>query len=464
MSRARPDFRVIIVERGRRLGRGVAYGACAPRHLLNVPVSRMEVGLTPGFADWLQATPAARGALDEALDESDGDLATAFVPRALFGDYMQARVTEALTTGPGAGLAAVRGEAVGLLAPPRRGAHLADGREIEADIVVLATGNFAPRAPGGADPWLYDHPAFIPDPWAPEAFDGVAGDDPVLLLGTGLTMVDVALRLNATGHHGPILAVSRRGLVPETHAGGGTWPAFLGDALPASPVRLLRVVRQQVAAAQAQGTPWQRVFDAARPAVATVWRQWSLVQRRQFLRRLRPRWDVLRHRMAPRIASALAGMVDAGLLETVAAGVRGYRIVEGGEMPRVEATLKPRGGAERAFVAAWVVNCTGPRRDVATLGTPLFADLRDRGLALPDELGLGLETDDAALLDGVRRASDWLFALGPLTCPSWWEIVAVPEIAVQVGALVNRIASGDIPRAGDHPLSPVDFLDLGAGI
>ena len=62
-----PDARVIVVERNRRVGRGLAYGACAPDHLLNVPVSRMELGLVPAFGDWLQSH---RKELDEALAES----------------------------------------------------------------------------------------------------------------------------------------------------------------------------------------------------------------------------------------------------------------------------------------------------------------------------------------------------------------------------------------------------------
>ena len=66
-ARARPGARVILVEKSRRVGRGLAYGACAPEHLLNVPVARVEVGLEPGFADWLRR----RGTdLEEALAES----------------------------------------------------------------------------------------------------------------------------------------------------------------------------------------------------------------------------------------------------------------------------------------------------------------------------------------------------------------------------------------------------------
>jgi len=460
MARARPDFRVVVIERERRLGRGVAYGACSPEHMLNVPVSRMEVGLTPRFGDWLATHPAAGLALAAALSESGGDLAAAFAPRALFGEYLEARVADALVIGPGRGLASVRGEAVKLLAGPRRGLMLADGREIAADIVVLATGNMAPGSPSGPDAWFYDSAAFIPDPWAAGAFEGLAPGDPVLLLGSGLTMVDVALRLDADGHRGPMLAVSRRGLAPKVHAAGGTWPSFLEEILPASPRRLTRLVRDQVAQANARGVPWQRVFDAARPAIPAAWRGWSLAEKRQFLRHLRTRWDVHRHRMAPRIAAALSALLETKRLEILAARVRGYRPAAVG----VEVVLTQRGGPRRTFVAARVINCTGPRRDLARLGTPLLADLRDRGLALPDQLGLGLETSNGALLDSARRPSDRLYALGALTCPSWWEITAVPEISVQVDRLVAHIAQGGTPEHDAPDLTAEDFLDLGAGI
>ncbi len=464
LHRAAPaDTRVLAIEAGRRFGRGVAYGACSPGHLLNVPVSRMEVGLTPRFGAWLQATARAASAMAAALEESGGDLAAGFAPRVLFGDYLEERLTEALVTGPGPGIAAVRGEAVGLLASPRRGLRLADGREIEADLVVLATGNLAPGRPGGPDAWLYDSPRFIADPWAPHAFADVAPDEPLLLLGTGLTMVDIALKLAADGHTGPMLATSRRGLTPAAHLAGGAWPSFLERALPASPRALTRLVRGQVAEAAAAGVPWQRVFDAARPAVPAVWQSWTLAQKRQFLRHLRPRWDVHRHRMAPRIAAALEALRASGQLEIMAGRVRAYRPIGYGS-GRIEATLATRAGGSRSYTAGWVINCTGPRRNLAGLGNPLIADLRARGLMQPDALGLGLETQDGALIDSAGRPSDWLFAIGPLTCPTWWEIVAVPEIAVQVDALVAALTDPDFGHSSRQRLTSEEFLDLGAGI
>ncbi len=472
LIRARPDFRVLLVESGRRLGRGIAYGACSPQHLLNVPVSRMEVGLSPGFGAWLSGDPAARAAMAPALVESGGDLKAAFAPRALFGRYLQAHVTRALTGGAGPGLIAVRGEAVRLDAAGGLTLWLADGRAIEADQLVLATGNLPPRAPGGPGRWVYDSPHFIPDPWAVDALDDVGAEDPVLLLGTGLTAVDIALKLAAQGHRGRTLALSRRGLTPQVHADGGAWPSFLEAALPASPLALSRLIRRQVAAAEASGTPWQRVFDAARPAIPAAWRGWTAAQRRRFLRHARPHWDVRRHRMAPRVAAAFHALVASGRLGIAAGRITGYRATgadgpdgsDGGPVAPIEVDYVARGGGARRFAAAWVINCTGPQRDLSRCGAPLLAGLRESGLATPDALGLGLETEDGALVDRSRRPSDRLFALGALTCPSWWEIVAVPEISVQVDRLVARLSRAERQAPDSHPLAAEDFLDLGAGI
>lgn len=451
LHRARPDWRIVVVEPKKKLGRGVAYGACGPQHLLNVPVSRMEIGLTPGFAEWLAPR---RSGIAEALVESGLDLPAAYVPRRLFGDYVEERVNEVLQTKARNGLTAVRGEAVRLL-DEGKGVLLTDGREIKADIVVLAMGNLPPRPPGGPDRWLYDTGFFIPDPWAAEAFSDIDPSEPLLLVGAGLTMVDVALRLTTEGHRGPILAVSRRGLKPKRHQSGGAWAEFLHDKIPASPLTLLRIVRAEIAAAEAQNIPWQRVFDAARPAVASIWSAWDDKSRRQFLRHLRVRWDIHRHRTAPRIADGIDTLVSERRLDMVGGRISSYR--EDG--PLVEATIALRGGGTRAFKAGHVINCTGPGADFDKIAIPLIADLRQRRLAVADALGVGFETEDCAVIDASGRTSSWLFALGPLTRPAWWEITAVPEINLQIDRLVAQLTAAAPAR-----LTPADFLFIGEGI
>lgn len=449
----RPDWRVVMVEASSRPGRGLAYGACAPSHLLNVPVARMEAGLTPAFGDWL----AGRPEMAEALAESGGEMSAAFSSRELWGQYLQQQVAAARVTGKGPGLAVLRGEAVRLLDPPRRGLVLSDGREVEADTVVLATGNLPPRPPLPADSWLRDCAAFAADPWAADALDGVDPDAPVLLLGTGLTMVDIALKLAEDGHRGPILAVSRRGLLPGAHRYGGHWEPFLGPLLPASPLTLSKAIRAEVRRADAAGQPWQRVIDAVRPVIASVWSSWTPAQKRQFLRHQRPRWDVHRHRMAPRIAQRIAALMASGQLSIRAGRTRDW--TPAGEA--VAVTLHPRGGgAAETLTVAKVINCTGPRSDLGGLEIPLWADLARKGLIAPDALGLGLETQDCAVLDAGGEVSTWLHALGPLTRPAWWEIVAVPEITAQAESLAHRLAEDQVAT----PSLQEAFVDLGAGI
>jgi uncharacterized NAD(P)/FAD-binding protein YdhS len=453
LTAARPDWRVVLIDPSSRPGRGLAYGACAPSHLLNVPVARMEAGLSPAFGDWLGERPE----MAEALTESGGAMSAAFSPRELWGQYLQQQVAAARVTDNGPGLTVLRGEAVRLLDPPRRGLVLSDGREVEADTIVLATGNLPPRPPLPADSWLRDSAAFAADPWATDALTGIDLDAPVLLLGTGLTMVDIALKLDEEGHRGPMLAVSRRGLLPGAHRHGGHWEPFLAPMLPASPLTLSQAIRAEVRRAEAAGQPWQRVIDAVRPVIARIWSSWTPAQKRQFLRHQRPRWDVHRHRMAPRIAQRIDALMASGQLTVRAARTRDWTPAGDG----VTVALHPRGGGPaETLTVAKVINCTGPRSDLHGLEVPLYADLARKGLIAPDDLGLGLETADCAVLGSRGEVSTWLYALGPLTRPAWWEITAVPEITAQVDGLAHRLA-------GDTVVTPSleeAFVDLGAGI
>jgi uncharacterized NAD(P)/FAD-binding protein YdhS len=455
--RQRPDTRLFLIERDARPGLGLAYGACADYHLLNVPAQRMEVGLNPGFQDWL-ATHA--DGLSDALAESGARLGDAYVPRAMFGAYLRSRLEATASFGDSNGINLVRGEAVRLLDYPARGVQLSDGRRIEADLIVLATGNLPPRAPASRDAWVYDTPQFIDDPWAKGAIETLDADEPVLLLGTGLTMVDIVLKLQAAGHRGKMLAVSRRGQLPLSHRAGGSWEPFIDAATHHPPRTLARLVRNEAKRAEAAGIPWQRVIDAVRPSIARLWHSWSAAEREGFLRHLRPYWDVHRHRMAPRVAALFFALIKSGQLRTMAGRIRSYRR-EGEEL---RATIAPRRSHDTVtFDARRVVNCTGPRSDLDRIAIPLFSDMLRRGLIAADQLGLGLETRDCAVVGSAGHTSPWLYALGPLTRPAWWEVTATPEINAQIDRLVEELCAPEHGH-GTAPLLADAFSDLGAGI
>ncbi len=460
---AQAGIHPILIEAARQAGPGLAYRAAAPEHLLNVPVQRMEVGLSPSFHDWLGGFPNETVA---AIVDA-GNLADAFVPRVLFGRYLAGRVEAALAAGR---LTRLRGEVTRIhkRSVGQYELTLADGRLVAAARIVLATGNLPPKAPdigGEGDQTLTDSPLFVPDPWSAECLADLRPDAPVLLIGTGLTMADIAFSLHSDGHRGPIFVLSRRGLLPLAHAGGGAWPVFLkaGESEALSPLVLLRRIRKEARAAIMQGVPWQRVMDVVRPLGAQIWAGWSRAQRMQFLRHLRPFWDVHRHRLPPRVARALQGLIDSGQLMPLRGRLK--RFAHRDDCVDIAYAVRHRPEIRNIKVER-VINCTGPRTDFAGQGTSLYADLRAQGLIHADRLALGLETSDVRVIDAHGQISDSLFAVGGLTRPAWWEITAVPEIAVQISRLAHALSqdAGTFDSSHRAPSLAHDFSDIGAGI
>jgi uncharacterized NAD(P)/FAD-binding protein YdhS len=307
------------------------------------------------------------------------------------------------------------------------------GREISADAVVLAAGVLRPAPPPGADPGLMSSPRYVADPWsAVGQLEPDAGD--VLLIGTGLTMVDVAMALAAPSRR--IWAISRRGLLPRNHAPVATRPPIARPS--GSPLAILRQMR---AAAGAEN--WREAVDDVRPHVMAVWRAWTDAERAAFLRHLRPWWDVSRHRLAPSVARQVASMMRAREL-TVRAG-EVVRLTPSRD--QVEVTWRPRGGhALRRLSVAAVVNCTGFAGDLSRVEDPLLARLMSRGLIRADRHRLGLEVDEQARpLSRDGAVSPGFYAVGPLTRGGVWEMTSVPDIRNQA-ADTARVILSELPR------------------
>ena len=405
---ARAGADVALVEQGDRFAAGAAYGTLDGNHLLNVRARSMSAfAEDPGhFAAWVGA-------------EGLGDGGT-FVRRRDYHRYIASILDDAVATGR---VRLVRGEAVSA----QDGAvTLAAGDTIASSAVVLAGGNYPSRLPA-----LLRRPVAVDDPWSQEgvavreALAKQSGD--VLLLGTGLTMVDVALSLDSAGFAGRIVATSRRGLVPRGHE---EVPA---NPLPAPPVAsLLETTRWLRRAAPERG--WRAAVDALRPVTRDLWQSLSLAEQKRFLRHARPWWDVHRHRIAPQAAARIAALRQAGRLDVVPGRISSF---EAGEVRIVR-----RGGGEAHYTIAGVVNCTGPEGAIARVADPLIRQLLASGEARPDALGIALDVDqDSRLLRGDGTRSPNLYALGPLTRGVFWEMVAVPDIRGQALGLARLLTA-----------------------
>lgn len=405
---ARRKVPSVLIDGSGRMNRGVAYSTTEPVHLLNVPSGRMSAwpDRPCDFAEWL------------------GDEGGSFAERRAFGRYLGQIAEEyggQVERRCQAAVAARRDEAGWQVT-------LESGESVAGSALVLANGNQAPGPLRLAE--ALDGELFVNNPWSEQAREVIArvsgeGGD-VLILGTGLTMIDTVLSLDAVGHRGRIVALSRRGLAPRAHAPHE--PVNVRrDELPG--LRLLplwRWLRQR-----SDEVGFRAAVDSLRPHSRTIWQALPDGDRRRFLRHARPWWDVHRHRIAPEIGRQLAELAADGRLEIVAGRVR--RLHRHHQQLLASIVMRHSGRTgERAFAAAF--NCTGPLGDMERTRDPLLRQLMTGGKVQVDKLGMGLQVDDRS------RAGEKVWAVGPLTKGCYWEIVAVPDIRGQAEAVAADIA------------------------
>ena len=413
------DARGALIDAGARAARGLAYGTPYGAHLLNVPAGRMSAFPDdPGhFLRWLRARDASAEA-------------GTFAPRAQYGDYLASLLADEetytrVTRLGGTAIGLTRGDAQRSRDAQRLSrwtVHLHDGRTIAARAVVIALGNLPPSDPLQLEG---DPPAeYVRDPWAPGAAIGLAPDAPVLLIGSGLTSIDVAVALRHEGHRGPIYTLSRNGRLPQAHAPSTPRPLESVPPECASPAGALRWARRRVKA----GDEWRAIVDSLRPHTVAIWQGWSPAQRGSFLRHLKNLWDVHRHRAAPEVLGELSVDVLRGRVVGMRARPQG-----------VSVDWRPAGADEtHTLDVARVINCTGPASDYARLDLPLVVQMRRAGWLVPDPLRLGVETaPDGRLIGADGQPVDDLYTLGPLRRPALWESTAIPEIRQQAMELAR---------------------------
>lgn len=407
-------LRVAIVERGDHPGLGVAYSTHCRGHLLNVRASDMTAlaDEPDHFVEWLARNGGGLGRTD-------------FVPRADYGRYLQDLLAESLKRSEGR-LKVVTGDVIAIHDQPN-GVELeiAGSDRLRARKAVLATGHRPPSADSGA---------YRGNPWREDAIAGLASDASILLIGTSLTMIDVLVSLLEHGHKGPIVALSRRGLVPHSHPAApipspkvDTSDLFTGS-LSQRMARFRSIVRN--------GLGWPGLMQLLRPHNNELWHGLDLEERRRFLRHLRPWWDIHRHRVAPQIGALIDAAKARGQLSIVSGRIE----IGPTTQDMVEVTIIRCGSTkrdQRSFDR--VVDCRGPRNEV-DVHLPLHAQLVKDGLLRADPLNQGLDVAaDEALIARDGAPSSRLYVLGPPTRGRYTEIVAIPDIRIQAAAVAEQL-------------------------
>lgn len=411
-----------VIEPRATLGAGVAYSTSDPAHRINVPARLMSV-----FADdpeqfdrWLRDTGELSH--DPAMRTPDDRL---FPARAVFGRYV---------AGLADGLGHVRARAVS--ATPDGAefrVELDDGAVIAADALVLATSH-PPAALPRALATIADDARVVRSPWGVDLAAKVGPEATVAIVGTGLTMADAMSSLRAGGHRGPVVAISRRGLLPRRRSLSVIEPhgAFADD-----PARTAAALVRRVRATM-RGIPWERAIEALRQQATPVWQALPLTERKRFLRHVRPFWDAHRYPCAPQAADVLC----AGGLRVVAGSLLAARAEAGA----LTLTVRRHGGATETIAATLVVNCTGPAHADVVAATPVLASLSHAGLLQADPLGLGVAVDmRGRVLDRDAQPVAGLFVAGPLARGTFGELIGLPQVSNQPRAVADEISR--MPRS-----------------
>jgi uncharacterized NAD(P)/FAD-binding protein YdhS len=414
--------RVTLIERREAFARGVAYSTPSPAHLLNVRASNMSA--LPDDPDHFVRWLVARGAGNPQ----------SFALRRDYGLYLGELLEATRAAAPGR--LAMRRDAAAEIrhAGDRMTIGLDSGESVTADAVVLALGNLPPHDPPAFADAALPPDCYIRDPWSTDFTEGLTDEDIVLIIGTGLTMIDVVLTLEASGFGGRIVALSRHGLVPRTHDEAMMPPPAPAEKPAETGSALLRLIRNH-----AELVGWRAAIDELRPYTQAMWLSAPVEEQKRFLRHLHAWWDVHRHRIAPQVAEQIYAVRRSGRLEIVAGKIDDVALRDGG----VTIGYRPRHTNRHETIGARrVINCTGPQGDLLRTREPLLHLLMAAGLIRPDRHRFGIDVNAQAETIGVQDiANPRLLALGSMTRGTFWEIVAVPDIRVQTWAVARRLSN-----------------------
>lgn len=428
LAQGRP-LTLYLCERSGHFGSGYAYDTPYAYHLLNVRAKDMSAfeAEPDHFVHWLETHPEL--CLHHGVQ---GDVRNQFVPRLLYRHYLQALLHELSQTSTTTTIHCISSEVMDVRPSEQ---HLtlqcADHAQFNVDRVILATGNPSPAAfpfPIG------DMQRVIANPWQYTALTQISAEDPVLIIGTGLSMIDAVLTLHHQQHRGPIYAVSRHGLLPLPHSEQQQVVNLSTHTLPSEMRALSGAVRQLCREHMHAGGDWRSVIQGLRQRVPLLWAEATPAERKRFLRHLLPYWNIHRHRVHTTLAALLADLTQCGQLQVIAGRVCAVN--------DYQAHIALRHTGQKCVVpVTWVINCMGPATNI-TQHSALIKQLCARGLARADSVQVGLDVGPTGALKDVNgNMSTTIYTIGPPSKAYAWESAAVPEIRQQCLHLARTLLS-----------------------
>lgn len=429
LTRSADGPEVILLEKDpEKLGRGVAYQHEFTHQPLNVVAGGMSLyaDKPDDFVEWLGTNEFRYRHLVSDIGPN------AFIPRKIFGDYVVERLKTAHDEGGDHFQIRIE-EAVSIVQEGNNhSVTLASGQVLKADHVILALGNFPPADILPEDK-VIKNGRYFSIPWTDKVYQNIRGNEDILLIGTGLTAVDVVLGLHVRNFKGKITMLSRRGRLPLPHFISSEKYTWKDDCL-VPPSELFKLIRKNIK--ENPGVAWPLIVDSLRPSVQKIWKHWSIDEKRDFMKRFRPLWEVARHRIPPASSEILGVLTKSGKLRILKGNV-----LDISEQPdHLSVTFSNGKEKEKANFHS-VINCTGPESNYRKVKFPIIQSLMQKGKVVPDALGLGIMCNESGnILDEKQLPVPGLWCIGPMRKAVLWETTALREIREQANSLGDQLS------------------------
>ncbi|WP_081915582.1 FAD/NAD(P)-binding protein [Saccharothrix sp. NRRL B-16314] len=473
---------ITVFDPSPHLWRGRPYQRDVTAVRVNIAPEGMTIrsGDKAHFTRWLAARyPKAQG----ENDYMDPLCGIKFIPRAMYGEYLEDSARDALVHLAESGwrVSVVRKQVVSADTSDDGVILTTDDGDVSVvDRVVLCTGRGAPPDDYG----LKGTPGYVVDPYPlAKTLGQVDPDQDVAVLGSGLTGVDVVLALAAKGHRGRVHMLSRSGVLPTvrqtplSHQLVHFRPDELRDAALRGETlgldRLVEMMRAELISAgenpatvlaeldsldredpttrlrrhlAAVDSPDRalRILQYAVPATGPD--VWTLLSEEDKSGLIRRHYRAMMSICCPMTAAAaqkLVGLVDRGQLEIVP-GVRQVAVAGEGFTFTV---------AERTTAVDVVINAVNPAvRSTSAMAKPLVDGLVGAGLAQAHPRG-GVHVERATSRLTVDGVPDHRFhALGDLAGGSLFFTFGMPSLVDRARDIVDDLLllepANGLPAAG----------------
>lgn len=437
MNQNKIPLHIIMINSGYPLSKGVAYSSYSHKHLLNVAAKNMSAfpDNPQHFMQWIKKHENY-GVLDAVT------LPDMYLPRNVYGYYLKDIFDSTIRKKPeSVEISFVHDEAVDAeMTNGKATVYFSFSPPVTVDKVVIASGNETPDRPNIENMAFYQSKNYFGNPWQHESVNHLPPEDDVLIIGNGLTMVDVVIGLREKKHKGKIYSLSPNGFKILPHRPVVPYRDLMDELQPPYDLlKLVKLFRKHVKILRSQNLSAETLVDSMRPLTQTIWQSWTFREKKRFMYHMRHLWGVARHRLPMPIHQQIQQYILDHSLEIVAGRILNITEDENGidVLFRRKNTRKPDG-----FTVKRVINCTGPKSDISKVDKPLFRNLISRNIICPDEMKLGINAlPDGTIINADGRQSTGFYSIGSLLKGILWESTAVPELRVQAKQLSEKLIS-----------------------